>query len=148
MALKDFTLLAKLEELDLEGHKIVKRFEKSEKHVLSAEIRHTNAELLHLIIRAAKTQLEERRARKPLLGTRELLWRADVELEYLRLQVRKSFALRLINEKTYEDWSRLIRDCGALLGAWLKKVGDGLAKAPENRPAGGGQPAALQGRLL
>ena len=145
MSLKDFTLLARLEALDLEGHKIVKRFEKSEKHVLSAEIRHTNAELLHLIIRAAKTQLEERRTRKPLLGTRELLWKADVELEYLRLQVRKSFALRLINEKTYEDWSRMIRECGGLLGAWLKKVNEAVAKTPE-KPSGG-QPLT-QGRLF
>ena len=63
MSLQNFTLLAKLEALDLEGHKICKRFEKSEKHVLSAEIRHTNANLLRLVIRAAKTQLEERRTR-------------------------------------------------------------------------------------
>ena len=147
MALKDFTLLAKLEELDLEGHKIVKRFEKSEKHVLSAEIRHTNAELLHLIIRAAKMQLEERRTRKPLLGTRELLWQADVELEYLRVQVRKSFALRLINEKTYEDWSRLVHDCGGLLGAWLKKINEALGRAPDGRAAGTAPPPS-QGRLF
>jgi hypothetical protein len=128
VSLQNFTLLAKLEALDLEGHKIVKKFEKSEKHVLSAEIRHTNSELLHLIIRAAKTQLEERRTRHPLLATRELLWRADVELEYLKLQVRKSFALRLINEKTYEDWSRMIRECGSLLGAWIKKVNENVDK--------------------
>lgn len=144
MSLQNFTLLAKLEELDLQSHTIVKKFEKSEKHVLSAEIRHTNAELLHLVIRAAKTQLEERRTRQPLARTRELLWRADVELEYLKIQVRKSFALRLINEKVYEEWTRGILACGGLLGGWLKKVNE---SAPQ-RPARGAEPQATQGRLL
>jgi len=142
MSLKDFTLLAKLEALDLEGHKICKRFEKSEKHVLSAEIRHTNAEILHQIIRAAKTQLEERRTRRPLLATREWLWKADVELEYLRLQVRKSFALRLINEKTYESWARMIHECGGLLGAWLKKVNEDVDKMQGRKQESG------QGKLF
>jgi hypothetical protein len=142
VSLQNFTLLAKLEALDLAGHKICKRFEKSEKHVLSAEIRHTNAQILHLVIRAAKTQLEERRVRRPLIATRELLWKADVELEYLRLQVRKSFALRLVNDKTYEDWSRLIHECGGMLGAWVKKVNENVDKA-QGRAA-----APAQNRLL
>jgi len=142
MSLKNFTLLAKLEALDLEGHKICKRFEKSEKHVLSAEIRHTNAAILRLVIRAAKAQLEERRLRRPLLSTREQLWKADVELEYLRLQVRKSFALRLINERVYEEWARLIHECGALLGAWLKRVNEDVDKIQGRKPESG------QGRLL
>lgn len=130
MSLKDFTLLAKLEALDVESHKIVKRFEKSEKHVLSAEIRHTLATLLHLVIRAAKTQMEERRKRRPLLQTMELLWQTDVELEYLKIQVRKSFALRLINEGCYEAWSRQIAEVGGLLGGWIKKVKESVDAAP------------------
>lgn len=121
MALSDFTLLAKLEALDIETHKIVKRFEKSEKHVLSAEIRTTLSNLLHLVIRAAKTQMEEKRKRRPPLQTQELLWQTDVELEYLKIQVRKSFALRLINEGCYEAWSRQISEVGGLLGGWIKK---------------------------
>lgn len=142
MPLKNFTLLAKLEELDLQGHSIVKKFEKSERHVLSAEIRHTNATLLHLVIRAAKTQLEERRLRLPLVRTRELLWQADVELEYLKIQVRKAFSLKLINEKVYEQWTRSILACGGLLGGWLKKVNESALQAPA--PA----PRATQGKLM
>lgn len=147
MALKDFTLLAKLEALDLEGHKFCQKFSKAERHVLSAEIRHTNATLLRLILRAAKTQLEERRTRKPLLGTLELIWQADVELEYLRLQVRKALALKLINPSAYESWSRMIHECGGLLGAWLKKVNESVPRMVEKTPAHGGQ-AAGQGKLF
>lgn len=147
MALKDFTLLAKLEALDLESHKFCQKFNKAERHVLSAEIRHTNATLLRLILRAAKTQLEERRTRRPLLGTRELIWQADVELEYLRLQVRKALALKLIAPSAYESWSRMIHECGGLLGAWLKKVNEFVPKTAEKSPASTGQ-AAGQGKLF
>jgi hypothetical protein len=126
VALKDFTLLAKLEALDVETHKIVKRFEKSERHVLSAEIRQTIAAMLHLVIRAAKMQIEERRKKRPLLQTLELLWKMDVELEYMKLQVRKSYTLRLINESCYEAWSRQILEVGGLLGGWLKTVREGV----------------------
>jgi hypothetical protein len=129
VALKDFTLLAKLEALDIETHKIVKRYEKSEKHVLSAEIRQTVATMLHLVIRAAKTQIEERRKKRPLLNTQELLWQTDVEIEYMKLQVRKSYALRLINESCYEAWSRQILEIGGLLGGWLKTVRESVDTA-------------------
>lgn len=135
MALKDFTLLAKMEALDLEGHKFCQKFNKAERHVLSAEIRHTNAALLHLIIRAAKTQIYERRMRRPLAQTRELLWQADVELEYLKLQVRKAYNLRLINESAYERWSRMILEVGGLLGGWIKKVSDSVEAPPQWKAA-------------
>ena len=133
MSLKDFTLLAKLEALDLETHNIVKKFEKSERHVLSAAIRHTLETLLKLVIGAVKTQLEERRKKRPPVKTRELLWQADVELEYLKTQVRKSFTLRLINEKTYEIWSRQILEVGGLLGGWIKGV-DGTIEKYQTKP--------------
>jgi hypothetical protein len=135
VALKDFTLPAKLEALDIESHKIVKRFEKSEKHVLSAEIRQTVSTLLHLVIRAAKTQIEERRKKRPLLNTLELLWKIDVELEYMKLQVRKSYTLRLINESCYESWSRQILEVGGLLGGRLKTVREGVDAAQAHNKA-------------
>jgi len=144
MALQDFTLLAKLEALDIETHKIVKRFEKSEKHVLSAEIRHTVATLLRLVIRAAKTQLEERRKRRPLVKTLELLWQMDVELEYLKVQVRKSFALRLIDEGCYERWTRQILEVGGLLGGWLKTTQSNVEAAQAYAPKGGPRQGSLK----
>jgi hypothetical protein len=129
VALNDFNLLAKLEALDVETHKIVKKFEKSERHVLSAEIRQTVASLLHLVIRAAKMQIEERRRKRPLVDTLLLLWQIDVELEYMKWQVRKSYTLRLINESCYEAWSRQTVEIGAILGSWLKTVREGVDAA-------------------
>lgn len=133
----DFTLLAKLLDLDVETHKIVKRFEKSERHVLSADIRHTVADIEHKLIRAAKEQLEERRLRVAPERTKELLRRADVELEYMKLQIRKAYALRFINEDCYGGWSARVLEVGRMLGAWLKQVDVAIEK---KRPR-------VQGRL-
>lgn len=146
--LKDFALLAKLEELDLESHKIVKLWEKSERHVLSADIRHLNGELLQLVIEAVKMQQEERKARRPLVETRKLLRRIDVKIEFYKIQVRKAFNLRLINERQYESWSRGIKEIGGLLGGWVKSVDNSLEnRSAGNHPASGGTPAT-QGKLL
>ncbi len=138
MALDDFTLLAKLLDLDVETHKIVKKFERSEKHVLAADIRHTVAHVEHLLIRAAKEQLEERRLRKAPERTKELLRQADVELEYMKLQIRKAHALRLINDDCYGKWSARVLEIGRLLGAWLKQA---VAQIDKSRPRS-------QGRLV
>lgn len=134
MALKDFVLLAKLEALDLESHKIVKKFEKSERHVLSADIRHTTATLLKQTIFAVKTQQDEGRKKRPPVETKRLLSGLDTELEYFKTQVRKAYALKLINEKTYEIWSRQIQECGGLLGGWIKGVDERIAKFQERNP--------------
>lgn len=135
MALGDFAILAKVFDLDVETHKIVKRFEKSERHVLSAEIRQTVALVEHLLLRAAKVQLEERRRRVPLEQTRELQRRMDVELEYLGLQIRKAHVLRLINDACYGAWALRVAEIGRMLGAWIKQVDAGLAKVSPGRQA-------------
>lgn len=148
MALKDFTLLAKLEELDVMTHNIVKKFEKSERHVLSAEIRNTIADIEHAVIRATKKQLAERKRRVRPEKTLAVLCDADVELEYLKLQIRKAFALRLINEKCYGDWSRMVLEVGGLLGAWLKKLDTEVNAVAAGGGSHNGPGRPQQSRLL
>lgn len=148
VALKDFTLLAKLEELDVMTHNIVKKFEKSERHVLSAEIRNTIADIEHAVIRATKKQLVERKRHVRPEKTLAVLCDADVELEYLKLQIRKAFALRLINEKCYGDWSRMVLEVGGLLGAWLKKLDTEVNAVAAGGGSHNGPGRPQQSRLL
>ena len=89
-------------------------------------------EIVFLVIDAAKTQLEERRKKRPPAKTLELLKRADVRLEYLKMQIRKAYRLKQTDEKTYETWAGMARELGGLLGGWLKKV-EPYADAPANR---------------
>ncbi|CAK7028218.1 MAG: hypothetical protein DELT_02667 [Desulfovibrio sp.] len=150
MSLKDFVLLAKLEALDLESHKIVKKFEKSERHVLSADIRHTTASLLRQTIFAVKTQQDEGKKKRPPIETKRLLFQLDTEIEYFKTQVRKAYALKLINEKTYEKWSRQIQECGGLLGGWIKGVDERVGKFQDKAPPASAQkaPEGRQGSLI
>ena len=122
MALQDFTLLAKLEDFDLYTHNVCQKFQKSERHVLSASIRGNVEEIVCLVIEAAKVQLEERRKKRPPAKTLELLKRTDIRLEYLKMQIRKAYKLKQTDEKTYETWAGLARELGGLLGGWIKKV--------------------------
>lgn len=122
MALQDFTLLAKLEDFDVYTHHVCQKFQKSERHVLSASIRDNVEGIICLVIEAAKTQLEERRTKRPPAKTLELLKRTDIRLEYLKMQIRKAYKLKQTDEKTYEAWAGMARELGGLLGGWIKKV--------------------------
>lgn len=122
MALQDFTLLAKLEDFDLYTHKVCQKFQKSERHVLSASIRDNVQEITFLVIEAAKTQLEERRGKRPPVKTLDILKRTDIRLEYLKMQIRKAYSLKQTDTKTYEAWAGMARELGSLLGGWLKKA--------------------------
>lgn len=134
MALQDFTLLAKLEDFDVETHKIVQRFQRSERHVLSAAVRENVEQIIFLVIRAAKTQLDERRKKLPCVKTLELLRQTDVRVEYLKMQIRKAYRLKQVDEKTYEMWAGLARECGGLLGGWLKNCSPAEMQRNEAKP--------------
>lgn len=122
MALQDFTLLAKLEDFDLYSHKVCQNFSKSERHVLSASIRGNIQDIIYLVIEAAKTQLEERRRKRPPVKTLDILKRADIRLEYLKMQIRKAHSLKQTDTRTYEARAGMARELGGLLGGWLKSV--------------------------
>lgn len=122
MALQNFTLLAKLEDFDLYSHKVCQNFSKSERHVLSASIRANIQDITFLVIEAAKTQLEERRKKRPPVKTLDILKRADIRLEYLKMQIRKAHSLKQTDTRTYEAWAGMARELGGLLGGWLKSV--------------------------
>lgn len=133
VALQDFTLLAKLEDFDVETHKIVQKFQKAERHVLSASIRGNVEQIIFLVIMGAKEQLEERRKKRPPVKTLEILKSTDIRLEYLKMQIRKAYKLRQIDEKTYEMWAGMARELGGLLGGWLKKVEPYVDSARNNQ---------------
>lgn len=122
MALQDFTLLVKLEDFDVFSHRVCQKFQKAERHVLSASIRENIQQIIFLVIEAAKTQLEERRKKRPPVKTLDILKRTDIRLEYLKIQIRKAHSLKQVDTKTYERWVGQARELGSLLGGWLKKV--------------------------
>lgn len=102
-----------MEEVIRYGYTAVARFPRSERHVLSAQLRETMWRILRLIVVVGKryhknTSLQE----------------LDVEIALLRRQMRLAQELGFLPFKQYEVWSRHLAEVGAMVGAWLKRVRD------------------------
>lgn len=104
-------LMEKLEELAAYSHTVLHQFPKIEKFVLCAEIRTT----LDRVIRGVVTGWKKYHKKTTLSDT-------DIEVEMLRVLVRRAWRLRYINEHRFETWARHINEAGRMLGGWIKHV--------------------------
>ncbi len=85
-------------------------FPKSERHVLSQEIRHCMWQILRLAVTVGRKYHKK-----------TTLQQIDIELELLRRMVRLAHSRRMISTKKYEYWSKLANAVGVIVGGWLKK---------------------------
>ncbi|PWW41635.1 23S rRNA-intervening sequence protein [Idiomarina loihiensis] len=107
---QDLIVIQRIEEMTKYGYKALAHFPKSERHVLSAEIRQSMFRLLRLMIVVSK-----RYHKKTTLQD------ADAELELTRRLVRLAKDLGHLPFKKYEVWSRHLAEIGRFIGSWLKK---------------------------
>lgn len=140
----EFILRAKIDELDIESHKIVQKFPRTERHVLAAEIRSILNNIIRYEERAGKMQLSERRRAARPVQTLELLQRLDAELGLLKRQINKADALGYLQAQGMTArgrWSGMAIEVGSVLGGWIKTV--------ENRvyPYGQRRQSPEQGKL-
>lgn len=54
----------------------------------------------------------------------QILRRANMNLEKIRVLIRICFELKLMPRKSYEYASRSINEVGKMLGGWMKQQGD------------------------
>jgi hypothetical protein len=87
------------------------QFRRSQRVVLGRRLQETSLGFLDLLLEARKSSAEQRR---------ELLRRADVELDKLRYTVRLSHAFELLGPTQYRRASELLSEVGKLLGTWIK----------------------------
>ncbi len=92
-------------------HVVLKRFPKSEKFVLSADIKLAFFEMLKLLLTANKSAYKKK-----------LLYEADVQLDLLRFRIRIAHDLRYIPTKQYGILSEKLSEIGKLLGGWIKSA--------------------------
>lgn len=90
-------------------HIVLKKFPKSEKFVLSADIKLTFFEMLKLFLIANKSAYKKK-----------LLYEADVQLDLLRFRIRIAYDLKFMSAKQYEILSKKLNEIGRLLGGWIK----------------------------
>ena len=104
-------LIAKLEELETYTHQALIQYPKMERHLLCADIRRSIAAIERLAVVAwkryhKKTTLQE----------------LDVEVEVLRMWIRKSVRLRYITPHRYEVWAIHVNEIGRMVGGWLRST--------------------------
>ena len=92
-------------------HNALKYFPKSEKFVLSADIRNTFFEMLSLFLVANKLQYKKK-----------TLYEADVKLDVLRFKIRVAHELQHLKTKQYEVLSSQLTEIGKMLGGWIKST--------------------------
>ncbi|MBI3144880.1 MAG: diversity-generating retroelement protein Avd [Pseudogulbenkiania sp.] len=105
----DLLIRQKCEAMIEYGYIALRQFPKAERHVLSAEIRHTMLQVLRLIVICNK-----RYHKKTTLQD------LDGELDLLRSQVRLAKSLGYLDFKKYEIWARLNDEIGRMVGGWIK----------------------------
>ena len=91
------------------GYVSMRQFPKAERHVLSAEIRHSMWQVLRLIVICNKRYHKK-----------TTLQELDGELDLLRSQVRMAKALGYLDFKKYENWARHNDEIGRMVGGWIK----------------------------
>lgn len=104
-------MMAKLEELDAYSHAALHQFPRIERHLLCADIRSALATVLRLTVTSWKRYHKK-----------TTLTELDVEVEMLRVLIRKAHALGYISDKRYGIWSRHIDEIGRMVGGWIKKA--------------------------
>ena len=96
------------------GYICLRRFPKTERHTLAAEIKGHMFQVLRLILVANRRR-----------DKRAVLTELDVELELLRLYVRLAHDVvdyTAFPTRSYEHWSKMLSEIGKMLGGWLKSL--------------------------
>jgi len=88
---------------------VTQKFPRSQRFVLAKRIQDAALDFHECLLEARKVGP---------LARRDVLCRADVELEKLRLHLRLSMELQYLKFPQYEHASRYVVEIGRMLGAW------------------------------
>ena len=106
---EELRIRLKVEQMIVYAYMALRNFPKSERHVLSAEIRQSMFRLLRLVI------IINRRYYK-----KTTMQDLDAELDVLRSQVRLSRELGFLPFRQYEVWAGHLAEIGRMIGGWLQ----------------------------
>ncbi len=107
--MNDLVIIQKAYDCYLYLHNTLKSFPKSEKYVLSNDIKKTFFDMLAIFLTANKSQ-----------NKKKYLYDADVQLDILRFRIRAAKDLQYLKIKQYEILAGKLNEVGKLLGGWIK----------------------------
>jgi hypothetical protein len=111
MSESKFILRDKVEQFIAELYVALRRYPKSERHVLAAETRQSEYRLLRNVIVASKV-----RAKNNSLES------ADTEVQVINALMRVGMQLTYLPFRTYERLAKLLDEIGRMLGGWIKRT--------------------------
>lgn len=109
--MKDLHVAQKVEDMIQYGYIACRHFPKSERHVLSQELRLSMWRLLRLVIICSKRYHKK-----------TTLQELDAELELLRREIRLAKDIGVLPFKKYEVWSYKLDEIGRMVGGWLRNL--------------------------
>ena len=96
------------------------KFPKSQRFALAQRIRDTALDFYEYLLEARKVDL---------LARRDVLLRADVALEKLRIHLRLSMEMEYLKFPQYEHASGYVVEIGRMLGSWREGTEKKIAQA-------------------
>lgn len=108
---EELSIQTKTRDMMRYGFICLRQFPKSERFILSADIRKSMYLLLRLTIVASKKYHKK-----------TTIQELDIELAMLKQMIRVSYELQYIDMKKYELWSRHLAEIGRMIGGWLKSA--------------------------
>lgn len=97
------------------SYNLLKKFPKSEKFAMVAQIKSGMFDALKLILRANKVYRN--------MGLRvDMLNQLDAEVQMQKVLVRLAHSNRYISNSNYIEWSRRLDEIGRILGGWIKQT--------------------------
>jgi len=129
----DLRTAAKIDEMIEYAYVVLRHFPKSERHILSQEIRRSLWSLQRAAVAAGKIAARRKHTTGRLqcqLRDRERahLESLDVEVELLRRRLRLAKSMRGSNGEPilpfdkYENWSNHLSEVGKMLGSWIQSL--------------------------
>lgn len=109
--MEELLLNRKIEEMIQYGYTCLRKFPKTERYTLAADIKTCMYQALRLAISAARKH-----------HRKTVLHELDVEMEMLRALVRTAKDLTFLPFKQYEHWQRMNVEIGRMVGGWLRSV--------------------------
>lgn len=115
---RDLLIYQKYIDLTEYSYGMIRKFPKSEKFSLAADIKESIYDTIRYILRANKIYGN--------MGKRlDLLNRIDAEIQLQKVFVRIAHGNRYISNKNYLSWSVKLDEIGRILGGWIKTTRNG-----------------------
>lgn len=102
-------IISFMEDYDLESRSFLSQFPKSERHILSAEIRQVIMNCYRLIVSANKKY-----------HRKTTLQNLDIEVDILRKLITLSYRRRFIDARKFSRWQGMTDELGRMVGGWIK----------------------------